>query len=216
MLSAVVQQPISVGIDGSSLDFQLYTGGIYKGDCSADPNDIDHAVLIVGYGSEGDEDYWIVKNSWGTSWGINGYIYIKRNTDLLYGVCAINAMASYPTKGYSSPPPFPTPSASPPPPSDCGDYAYCSGTRHVATFLNSWTYASCTVAANMKMLFAVVIVPTAVRVTIPSVTLKRVFVKGQGDYVRMPAKRQRIARQKLPWSKIERFPTSPMEEEAAS
>lgn len=60
------QQPISVGIDGSSLDFQLYAGVIkvvYNGDCSADPNDIDHAVLIVGYGSEGDEDYWIVKNS---------------------------------------------------------------------------------------------------------------------------------------------------------
>ncbi|KAK1303867.1 Oryzain alpha chain [Acorus calamus] len=85
LLCAVVKQPISVGIDGSSLDFQLYTGGIYDGDCSSNPNDIDHAVLIVGYGSQGNTDYWIVKNSWGTSWGMEGYIYIKRNTELPYG-----------------------------------------------------------------------------------------------------------------------------------
>ncbi|KAG6754965.1 hypothetical protein POTOM_040771 [Populus tomentosa] len=84
LLCATVQQPISVGMDGSALDFQLYTGGIYDGDCSDDPNDIDHAVLIVGYGSENGEDYWIVKNSWGTEWGMEGYFYIKRNTDLPY------------------------------------------------------------------------------------------------------------------------------------
>uniref|UniRef100_A0A803Q3M9 Uncharacterized protein n=1 Tax=Cannabis sativa TaxID=3483 RepID=A0A803Q3M9_CANSA len=89
LLCATIHQPISVGIDGSALDFQLYTGGIYDGDCSDNPNDIDHAVLIVGYGSEGDEDYWIVKNSWGTSWGIQGYFYIKRNTNLPYGFVAL-------------------------------------------------------------------------------------------------------------------------------
>ncbi|KAJ6769968.1 CYSTEINE PROTEASE FAMILY C1-RELATED [Salix purpurea] len=77
LLCATVQQPISVGMDGSALDFQLYTGGIYDGDCSDDPNDIDHAVLIVGYGSENGEDYWIVKNSWGTEWGMEGYFLYK-------------------------------------------------------------------------------------------------------------------------------------------
>ncbi|MQL79644.1 hypothetical protein Taro_012100 [Colocasia esculenta] len=102
LLCAVVQQPISVGIDGSSLDFQLYTGGIYNGDCSSNPDDIDHAVLIVGYGQEKGIDYWITKNSWGTNWGMEGYIYIERNTTLPYGICAINAMASYPTKQSSS------------------------------------------------------------------------------------------------------------------
>ncbi|WOL02088.1 low-temperature-induced cysteine proteinase-like [Canna indica] len=137
VLCAVVKQPVSVGIDASSLDFQLYTGGIYDGACSSNPDDIDHAVLIVGYGSQGDIDYWIVKNSWGTSWGMQGYIYIRRNTGLPYGVCAINAMASYPTKQGTSPPPFPSPAVPPPPPSPlappppnpspviCGDMSYC-------------------------------------------------------------------------------------------
>lgn len=117
LLCATVKQPISAGIDGSSWDFQLYIGGIYDGDCSSDPDDIDHAILVVGYGSEGDEDYWIVKNSWGTSWGMEGYIYIRRNTNLKYGVCAINYMASYPTKEPTAPSPSspPSPPSSPPP-----------------------------------------------------------------------------------------------------
>lgn len=144
VLCAVVQQPVSVGMDGSAIDFQLYSGGIYDGDCSSDPDDIDHAVLIVGYSSEDDVDYWIVKNSWGTDWGLDGYFYIERNTDIEYGVCAINAMASYPTKEETSPSPEPSPSSTPPPPPpstppppppppppspspvECGGYSYCS------------------------------------------------------------------------------------------
>ncbi|KAJ8447947.1 hypothetical protein Cgig2_028823 [Carnegiea gigantea] len=147
LLCAAVNQPISVGIQGSAIDFQLYTGGIYDGDCSSNPDDIDHAVLIVGYGSEGGEDYWIVKNSWGTDWGMSGYAHIRRNTNLKYGVCAINAMASYPTQTYSAPspqpspsppppsqpppppppPPSPPPPPPPPPPSptECGEFSYC-------------------------------------------------------------------------------------------
>ncbi|KAL9232159.1 hypothetical protein vseg_007298 [Gypsophila vaccaria] len=128
LLCATVKKPISVGVHGSSLDFQLYTGGIYDGACSSNPDDIDHSVLIVGFGSEGDKDYWIVKNSWGTDWGMNGYMYIRRNTNLPYGVCAINAQASYPTQIFSAMSPFsaaplpspmspPTPSISPPKPS---------------------------------------------------------------------------------------------------
>lgn len=102
LLSAVGSRPVSVGIDGSAMDFQLYSGGIYDGDCSSNPDDIDHAVLVVGYSATNGKDYWIVKNSWGTDWGIDGYFYVLRNTELPYGVCAINAMASYPTKTESS------------------------------------------------------------------------------------------------------------------
>ncbi|KAL2930891.1 putative cysteine protease RD21B [Bienertia sinuspersici] len=115
LLCATVNWPICVGIDGSSIDFQLYTGGIYDGACSSNPNDINHFVLIVGYGSEGNNDYWIVKNSWGTSWGMDGYIHIRRNTNLHYGVCAINAMASYPIQATLASSPSPSPSSTPPP-----------------------------------------------------------------------------------------------------
>ncbi|KAF2309534.1 hypothetical protein GH714_003732 [Hevea brasiliensis] len=90
LLYATAQQPIS---------------GIYDGSCSDNPDDIDHAVLMVGYGSENDGDYWIVKNSWGTDWGMEGYFYLRRNTNLPYGVCAVNAMASYPTKESTAPSP---------------------------------------------------------------------------------------------------------------
>ncbi|XP_069149724.1 uncharacterized protein [Solanum lycopersicum] len=117
LLCAVAQQPVSVGIDGTNVDFQLYRGGIYDGSCSSSPDDLNHGVLIVGYGSEGEDDYWIIKNSWGTSWGVEGYGYIRRNSDLPYGVCAINSLASYPTKELSFElSPYPSPAVQPPPP----------------------------------------------------------------------------------------------------
>jgi C1A family cysteine protease len=55
-------------------------------------------MLIVGYGSVDNQDFWIVKNSWGTNWGERGYMYIKRNTGKKYGVCGINAWAFNPVK----------------------------------------------------------------------------------------------------------------------
>ncbi|KAG4948547.1 hypothetical protein JHK86_041786 [Glycine max] len=104
LLCATVKQPISAGIDGTSWDFQLYIGGIYDGDCSSDPDDIDHAILVVGYGSEGDDDYWIVKNSWRTSWGMEGCIYLRKNTNLKYGVCnQLHGLLSYQRAYYTIP-----------------------------------------------------------------------------------------------------------------
>ncbi|XP_061374819.1 ervatamin-B-like [Gastrolobium bilobum] len=101
LLLATYLQPISVAIDAS--DFQFYSGGIFDGpNCATDSQYVNHAVLIVGYDSVDGEDYWIVKNSWGTNWGINGYIWIKRNAGLPYGVCAINEWAYYPTKKQSA------------------------------------------------------------------------------------------------------------------
>ncbi|XP_031123963.1 zingipain-2 [Ipomoea triloba] len=118
LLQAVASQPVSVGICGSERAFQLYSGGVFTGPCSTD---LDHAVLIVGYDSENGDDYWIVKNSWGTSWGIKGYMYMQRNTGTPEGMCGINTLASYPIK--TSPnPPSPSPG---PGPTKCSLFTFC-------------------------------------------------------------------------------------------
>ncbi|KAI5660658.1 hypothetical protein M9H77_19981 [Catharanthus roseus] len=99
--NAVVHQVVSVGIDASSRTFQLYKSGIYTGDCG---KSINHAVNVVGYGVENGVDYWIVRNSWGTNWGENGYVRMQRNVQDTAGLCAIAKWVTYPTKTASKSP----------------------------------------------------------------------------------------------------------------
>jgi len=77
--------PLSVAINANTL--QYYTGGIITSSAaSCSPYALDHGVAIVGYGSANGINYWIVKNSWGSSWGENGYFRMARG----YGTCGIN------------------------------------------------------------------------------------------------------------------------------
>ncbi|XP_060189910.1 ervatamin-B-like [Lycium barbarum] len=94
LLKAVASQPVSVAIDASGSDFQFYSSGVFTGHCGIE---LDHGVTAVGYGQTvGGMKYWIVKNSWGTSWGERGYIRMQRDVNAKGGLCGIAKKASYP------------------------------------------------------------------------------------------------------------------------
>ena len=70
-----------------------YHSGVYTTkDCKNGPDDVNHAVVAVGFGTENGVDYWLVKNSWSTKWGDNGYFKIQRGVNM----CGINNCNSYP------------------------------------------------------------------------------------------------------------------------
>lgn len=90
--------PVSIAIDVTEDKFMLYKDGVFVDEtCLNGENDLNHGVLIVGYGTSKDDDkqmdFWIVKNSWGTSWGEDGYIRMARNKD---NMCGVATAASYP------------------------------------------------------------------------------------------------------------------------
>ncbi|XWS10149.1 hypothetical protein CRYUN_Cryun39dG0050400 [Craigia yunnanensis] len=96
LLKAVSNQPVTVSIEASSLDFRHYNSGIFTGDCGTNLN---HAVTVVGFGTSDEDgtDYWLVKNSWGEEeWGENGYIRMQRNVAASEGLCGIAIRPAYP------------------------------------------------------------------------------------------------------------------------
>ena len=87
--------PVSVAIEADTRTFQLYTGGVLTS--SACGTNLDHGVLTVGYGTEGGIEYWLVKNSWGSSWGDKGYVKIERSDSTKdAGICGIALEPSFP------------------------------------------------------------------------------------------------------------------------
>ncbi|GAA6230111.1 cathepsin L1-like [Lates japonicus] len=93
-LQAVVASvgPVAVAVNAMLPSFHLYRGGLYNVP-NCNPRFINHAVLVVGYGTDKGQDYWLVKNSWGTMWGEEGFIRLARNKNNL---CGIASFAIYP------------------------------------------------------------------------------------------------------------------------
>ena len=94
--AAVAQQPVAVAIEADTRYFQSYSSGVLTS--SSCGTTLDHGVLIVGYGTENGQDYWLVKNSWSSSWGMDGYVKIARSSSTNDpGVCGISMDPSFPT-----------------------------------------------------------------------------------------------------------------------
>jgi len=93
--AAVSGQPVSIAVQANQLSWQFYKGGVITDFCGAQ---LDHGVLVVGYAEEKGKDAWIVKNSWGSDWGVGGYLYIERNNkNGGAGSCGVLAQPMVPT-----------------------------------------------------------------------------------------------------------------------
>merc|ERR1711998_87203 len=89
LMQALQNGPVSIAIEADQFVFQGYSGGVITHGCG---KNLDHGVLAVGYGGEGESEYFLVKNSWGASWGDSGYVKIAPSQ------CGITMQPSYPTE----------------------------------------------------------------------------------------------------------------------
>ncbi|WZN60145.1 cysteine proteinase [Chloropicon roscoffensis] len=94
LLQALSAQPVSIAIEADHFVFQNYRGGIITEDTCGDT--LDHGVLAVGFDTTADTPYWIVKNSWGASWGESGYVRLAINVTDTSGQCGLLEHPVYP------------------------------------------------------------------------------------------------------------------------
>ena len=105
LVAALDKGPVSVAVEADKSVFQSYKSGVIKSILCG--TNLDHGVLAVGYGTDAGTDYYKVKNSWGATWGVEGYLKIERG----HNTCGIETQPSYPTgvKPLGPTPPGPTP-----------------------------------------------------------------------------------------------------------
>ena len=94
LMAAVSKQPVVIAIEADTRYFQSYSGGVLDSpNCGTT---LDHAVEIIGYGTDNGVDYWNVRNSWGPTWGENGYVRIKKTSSTNdIGICGVAAEPSF-------------------------------------------------------------------------------------------------------------------------
>jgi len=90
---AVLKVPVAVAVDGSLETFMYYTSGVYS-DSQCSTSQVDLGIAVVGYGidSTSGMDYWLLKNAWGESWGMEGFMWLARNEG---NMCGVATLASY-------------------------------------------------------------------------------------------------------------------------
>merc|ERR1712228_663993 len=95
LMAAVAEGPVSIAIEADQSTFQFYKTGVLTASCGVK---LDHGVLVVGYGEMDGQKYWKVKNSWGATWGMEGYVMLCRECDAngSKGECGILMQPSYP------------------------------------------------------------------------------------------------------------------------
>jgi C1A family cysteine protease len=96
LMTALTVEPVSIAIEADTRSYQMYKSGVYT-DFKGCGDTLDHAVVLVGYGSDTNQDYYILRNSWGTSWGENGYMRIGRGSQYGdSGMCGLLLDPMYP------------------------------------------------------------------------------------------------------------------------
>lgn len=99
LLKAVASQPVTVAVDSTCDAFRFYSSGILTTNCGTT---LDHAITLVGYGTENGMKYWLAKNSWSSSWGENGFIKLRKESGIHTGMCGIAMDASFPVINWVS------------------------------------------------------------------------------------------------------------------